>query len=70
MSEKWFNEKLKILGCASTKELTFNKCKVPVKDELAKMIHGALLHIDTLHRQVNDLQEERTELQEKLDESL
>lgn len=62
--------KLKMLGCSTVKDVTLNKCKAPVKEELASSLHGALTTISQLIGHIRRISEESEELQEKLDESL
>ena len=52
---KWMQEKLKKLGCHSTEDLTTAKVKVPLKDDLASWLHGALTFMHRQNEVIRDL---------------
>jgi len=51
----WMGEKLKKLGCQRTADLTAAKVKVPLKDDLAHWLHGALLFMNRQNEVIKDL---------------
>jgi hypothetical protein len=66
---KWMAEKLKKLGCHSTADLTAAKCKVPLKDDLAQWLHGALLFMNRQNEEIRHLTDKTALLKDGLIDS-
>ena len=62
----WLAEKLKHFGCASVDQLTAEKCKAPLKDDIAAWLHGALLFMSRQSVVIDDLKSVVTELRKDM----
>ena len=68
-SEKWLSGVIQSMGCTNMSQLTVSKCKVPVKDNVASTLQGALRYINTLNEVVTEMNGKMSMLQDKLVQS-
>ena len=64
--EIFLRETLKKMDCKSIDELTAAKCNVPLNNDVAKCLHGALLLLDMQNKTIGNLLSSTGELQNQL----
>ena len=67
--EAFLRETLKKMNCKSVEELTAAQCTVPLKNDVAKWLHAALIFVDVQNTAMRKLLSSTGELQDQLIES-
>ena len=68
-ANSWLAEKLELLGCSNIDNLTHEKCKTPVKEKIASILHGALIYMNKHNECIENLKNDVTKLRVDLIES-
>ena len=69
LADNWLAETLKGIGCDDIGQLNIGKCKAPLKDDIASLLHGALVYMSKQSVLIRGMLSTASELKDEVIES-